>query len=152
MKFLGGSKGPEKEEASNYEKYKELGRKGVTEFLTSDVAANPITGPGAIMAFKEGQAEAEKLRASATQPVYDMMGNVVGVESARNMEMVNRTSSMATTSNTPSAPVVVNNVTNNNGGGSGSAAPRVSGAVSTAPVASHLDRALYGNGYGAGTP
>lgn len=152
MKFVGGGKTQEKEEASNYEKYKELGRKGVTEFLTSDVAANPITGPGAIMAFKEGQAEAENMRAAQTQPVYDMMGNVVGVESARSMEMVGRTAAMATESGAPSAPIVVNNVTNNNGGGGGNPAPRVSGAVSTAPVASHLDRALYGDYYGAGVP
>jgi hypothetical protein len=47
-------------------------------------------------------------------------------------------------------PVIINNNVSNSGGGS-SATPRVSGAVSTAPVGSHLDRSLYGD-YGAGYP
>jgi hypothetical protein len=49
--------------------------------------------------------------------------------------------------------VIVNNNTNVNSSGGGSdqnPIPRSSGAVSTAPQSSHIDRALYGNAYGAG--
>jgi hypothetical protein len=54
-----------------------------------------------------------------------------------------------------SSPVVIMNTTNVSGGGGGgngpqNPIPRSSGAVSTAPQQSHIDRALYGNAYGAG--
>jgi len=51
-------------------------------------------------------------------------------------------------------PVIVNNI--NGGGGSASPPPsapaRSSGAVSTAPVQSQIDRVIYGDMYGAGVP
>lgn len=49
-----------------------------------------------------------------------------------------------------SAPVIVNNVPSVTAVQTPSAGPRTSGAASTAPVASHIDRALYGNALGAG--
>jgi len=139
MKFIGGSKGPEKEaeapSPSNYEKYKEMGRKNVTEFMSSDIAAHPIYGPGAIAAFKEGQAEA----------------GITPVENPRAMGVVTSSNKNALEASITSAPpVIVNNVTNNTTAPSGSASPRVSGAVSTAPAPSHLDRTLYGTVYGGG--
>lgn len=49
-------------------------------------------------------------------------------------------------------PIVVNNVNNNpsGGGGNGQTSHRLMGSPRTAPNQSHIDRALYGNGYGAG--
>lgn len=56
-------------------------------------------------------------------------------------------------SNMTAPPIVVNNTNMNMPGqAQGQAAPsaRSSGAAPTAPVQSHIDRALYGNGFGAG--
>jgi hypothetical protein len=52
------------------------------------------------------------------------------------------------------APVIINNNNNTTGGGSSAPPPppRSSGAVSTSPPPSHIDRALYGDLYGAGIP
>ena len=94
------------------------------------------------------------------QPVYDMEGNqispgtVAPVESPRAMNAVTGTNNAAVASaaGTSTQPIIVNNVTNNSSTSGGGSAPRISGAVSTAPVPSHVDRALYGSGYGAGVP
>ena len=55
---------------------------------------------------------------------------------------------------TTNAPVILNNTNMNVQGQGGnnqqSPSPRTSGAAPTAPVASHIDRALYGNAFGAG--
>jgi hypothetical protein len=50
------------------------------------------------------------------------------------------------------APIVINNNSSNSQPPVPPRVPRVSGAVSTAPAPSLLDRTLYGNGYGAGVP
>jgi hypothetical protein len=49
-------------------------------------------------------------------------------------------------------PVIINNSTNTNSGGGANqnSPPRTSGAVQTSPQSSHIDRALYGDYYGAG--
>ena len=59
---------------------------------------------------------------------------------------------MATETNTRNnKPIVINNTSpSNQGSQSSMAAPRTSGAASTAPVLSHVDRAIYGNAYGDG--
>lgn len=49
-------------------------------------------------------------------------------------------------------PVVINNVPSMAQPQNAMAAPRTSGAASTAPAESHIDRAMYGSGYGAGVP
>lgn len=140
MKFIGGGKEPEKQaeatapSGSNYEKYRELGRKNVTEFLSSDVAADPIHGKGAIMAFKEGQAQA----------------GITPMENPTAMGVVAGTNKNALEASISSAPVIINN---NNVGSVPSApppTPRTSGAVSTAPAPSLLDLTLYGRSYGGG--
>lgn len=58
-------------------------------------------------------------------------------------------------SSTSAPPVVINNTNMNaqsgsSGGGGQATAARSSGAAPTAPVESHIDRALYGNAFGAG--
>jgi hypothetical protein len=49
-------------------------------------------------------------------------------------------------------PIIINNSTNTNSGGGANqnSPPRTSGAVQTSPQSSHIDRALYGNYFGAG--
>lgn len=64
---------------------------------------------------------------------------------------------MALSNNTTPPPVIINNnnVTSTSGGGSGGKGPassRSSGTPSTTPKQSHIDRALYGDLYGAGVP
>lgn len=63
---------------------------------------------------------------------------------------------MALSGSAPPAPIIVNNNNINNssggGGGKGSAPTRSSGRPSTSPEQSHIDRALYGDLYGAGVP
>jgi len=64
---------------------------------------------------------------------------------------------MALNTNAPAPPMIVNNnnITNSasaGGGGGGGAPGRTSGPAPTAPVQSHIDRALYGDLYGAGIP
>lgn len=62
---------------------------------------------------------------------------------------------MAVNGNAPSSPTIINNnnVTNVGGGGKGGGAPgRSGGAPTTSPNQSHIDRALYGELYGAGVP
>lgn len=74
--------------------------------------------------------------------------------SGRDQVFNQQSARMATNQSSP--VVVVNNNTNVSGGGGGNGPqnpiPRSSGAVSTAPQASHIDRALYGNAYGTGVP
>ena len=64
---------------------------------------------------------------------------------------------MALNTNAPAPPMIVNNnnITNSasaGGGGGGGAPGRTSGPAPTVPVQSHIDRALYGDLYGAGIP
>ena len=64
---------------------------------------------------------------------------------------------MALSNGTTPPPVIINNnnVTSTGGGGSGGkgvAPSRTSGTPSTSPKQSHIDRALYGDLYGAGVP
>lgn len=71
--------------------------------------------------------------------------------SGREQAFNQQSSRMAVEQSAPPAPVIINNSTNNVGGGQSQPA-RVSGGVQTAPQSSHIDRALYGNYYGAGVP
>lgn len=64
---------------------------------------------------------------------------------------------MALLNNTTPPPVIINNnnVASSGGGGSGGRGPapsRSGGVPSTSPKQSHIDRALYGDLYGAGVP
>lgn len=57
-------------------------------------------------------------------------------------------------SQSSATPTIVNNINNNmsQGGGGSKTENRTSGAAPTAPVQSHMDRALYGSTFGAGVP
>jgi hypothetical protein len=71
--------------------------------------------------------------------------------SGKEQEFNQQSAKMAVEKSAPPAPVIINNTNNNTSSGQ-SQTPRVSGAVQTAPQDSHIDRALYGNFYGAGVP
>jgi len=88
---------------------------------------------------------------NSTTPAIAAQNNVTPTLSGRSMAFNEQSSRMATEKS--GSPVVVVNNTSVNSSGGGSAqnsVPRSSGAVSTAPQSSHIDRALYGNYYGAG--
>ena len=87
-----------------------------------------------------------------TTPAITPQNNITPTLSGRSMAFNQQSSRMAT-EQSGSPVVIVNNNTNVNSTGGGSdqnPIPRSSGAVSTAPQSSHIDRALYGNAYGAG--
>lgn len=87
-----------------------------------------------------------------TIPAITPQNNITPTLSGRSMAFNQQSSRMAT-EQSGSPVVIVNNNTNVNSTGGGSdqnPIPRSSGAVSTAPQSSHIDRALYGNAYGAG--
>lgn len=87
-----------------------------------------------------------------TTPAITPQNNITPILSGRSMAFNQQSSRMAT-EQSGSPVVIVNNNTNVNSTGGGSdqnPIPRSSGAVSTAPQSSHIDRALYGNAYGAG--
>jgi len=87
-----------------------------------------------------------------TTPTITPQNNVTPTLSGRSMAFNQQSSRMAT-EQSGSPVVIVNNNTSVNSNGSGSdqnPLPRSSGSVSTAPQSSHIDRALYGNAYGAG--
>jgi hypothetical protein len=98
--------------------------------------------------------QAENSVAPTSNITADMSGiNVTPNSSA--IPFSQQSNQIALQNATPSqAPVIINNNnTNNTGGGSSSPPPpRRSGAVSTSPQSSHIDRALYGDLYGAGIP
>jgi hypothetical protein len=86
-----------------------------------------------------------------TQPLASNNTNVSAAPSGREQQFNQQSAQMAVAQTTPPPPVIINNSTNTNtsGGGQGQGA-RTSGAVQTAPQSSHIDRALYGDYYGAG--
>jgi phage-related protein len=72
--------------------------------------------------------------------------------SDRNQQFNQQSAQMVASQSAPPPPVIINNSTNTNTGGGGGQGARTSGAVHTAPQSSHIDRALYGDFYGAGVP
>ena len=106
---------------------------------------------------------------STAIPEFDAVGNFIGTvpdeqpnanlnptPNASSVPFTQQSNQMAMQSAAPQqTPVVINNTNNNMSGGNAAAPqqpPRTSGAVMTAPVSSHIDRALYGDLYGAGIP
>jgi hypothetical protein len=82
--------------------------------------------------------------------IQDNMVNAA--PSGREQVFNQQSAKMAVEQAAPFAPVIINNTNNSGGGGGQAQTARVSGAVQTAPQSSHIDRALYGNYYGAGVP
>ena len=84
-----------------------------------------------------------------TQP---LASNVNAAPSEREQQFNQQSAQMAVAQASPPPPVIINNSTNTNTGGGGGQGQgsRTSGAVQTAPQSSHIDRALYGDFYGAG--
>ena len=95
---------------------------------------------------------------NSVAPSGDITANQNGINVIPNGSSVpftQQSNQMAIQSAAPSqAPVIINNNNNTTGGGSSPPPPpaRSSGAVSTSPPPSHIDRALYGDLYGAGIP
>ena len=88
---------------------------------------------------------------NSTPNLANNNNNVTPTLAGRSMAFNEQSSRMAAEQS--GSPVVVVNNTSVNSSGGGSAQnplPRTSGSVSTAPQSSHIDRALYGNYYGAG--
>ena len=103
--------------------------------------------------FGSSTPSAEQNNATTAMPAMTAQNNVAPSLSGRDQVFNQQSSRMATQS---SSPVVIVNNTNNSGSSGAyspqSGSPRSSGAVSTAPQDSHIDRALYGNAYGTGVP
>jgi hypothetical protein len=116
--------------------------------------------------IKRDQDAENERRLRGEETTYDAMGNITSVgtpppdvntvPSTSGMEMAARSNQQAATAATQQ-PIVVPVPTG--GGGSAAREPgpapspsRTSGAVATAPQQSHIDRALYGDLYGAGVP
>ena len=95
---------------------------------------------------------------NSVAPSGDIIANQNGINVIPNgtaVPFTQQSNQMAIQSAAPSqAPVIINNNNNTTGGGSSPPPPpaRSSGAVSTSPPPSHIDRALYGDLYGAGIP
>jgi hypothetical protein len=91
-----------------------------------------------------------------TYPDEQPNTNLNPTPNASSVPFTQQSNQMAMQSAAPQqTPVVINNTNNNMSGGNAAAPqqpPRTSGAVMTAPVSSHIDRALYGDLYGAGIP
>ncbi|CAB5221355.1 hypothetical protein UFOVP245_134 [uncultured Caudovirales phage] len=80
--------------------------------------------------------------------------NLSGTGSTEALQKANEASRLGMSQNS-AVPTIVNNINNNmtQGGSGGSKTEnRTSGAAPTAPVQSHMDRALYGSTFGAGIP
>ena len=78
--------------------------------------------------------------------------NVVPVQVGRE-QVFNQQSARMSLEQAAPPPVIINNSTNSSfGAAAQNSPPRTSGAVQTAPQSSHIDRALYGDHYGAGVP
>ena len=92
---------------------------------------------------------------NSTAPAMTAQNNNVTPASLSGRDQVFNQQSARMASNQSAPVVIMNNNTNVSGGGGAptpNPIPRSSGAVSTAPQASHIDRALYGNAYGTGVP
>jgi len=115
----------------------------------------PYTGGDVGQAMAEAEriyAKVSKVPAAATsttppvQPVLSQREDVFNAQSSR--QAIEQ-------GTTPTQPVIINNTTTPSAPPSmtgGSTNNRMGGAVSTSPRDSHMDRALYGNYYGAGVP
>lgn len=113
----------------------------------------PLTGGNPYQAM----AEAERIYAkvSGTPTAATSTTPVVQAPLSARENIFNQQSSRQAIEQgtTPSTPVIINNTTSNaTTPGSGTTNTRMGGAVSTSPRDSHIDRALYGNYYGAGVP
>jgi hypothetical protein len=113
----------------------------------------PLTGGNPYQAM----AEAERIYAkvSGTPTAATSTTPVVQAPLSARENVFNQQSSRQAIEQgtTPSTPVIINNTTSNaTTPGSGTTNTRMGGAVSTSPRDSHIDRALYGNYYGAGVP
>ena len=100
--------------------------------------------------FGNGTPTAEQ---NNTTPTMTAQNNNVAPASLSGRDQVFNQQSARMASNQSAPVVIMNNNTNVSGGGGAPAQnpiPRSSGAVSTAPQQSHIDRALYGTAYGAG--
>jgi hypothetical protein len=84
-----------------------------------------------------------------TTPAMTAQNNVASAPSGRD-QVFNQQSARMATSQASSQVVIINNNNNLMSSAPQNPTPRTSGAVSTAPQDSHIDRALYGNSYGAG--
>jgi len=79
--------------------------------------------------------------------------NVSPVPTGREQVFNQQSARMSVDQAAPTAVIINNNNNSPNIGSSGqNSLPRTSGAVQTAPQSSHIDRALYGDTYGAGVP
>jgi hypothetical protein len=88
---------------------------------------------------------------ASTQTASLVPPSEIGAEQSGRDQVFNQQSArMSVVQSQP--PVIINNSTNTNSGGGANqnSPPRTSGAVQTSPQSSHIDRALYGDYYGAG--
>jgi hypothetical protein len=95
----------------------------------------------------------ERIPLTSRNMALAIQDNMVNAAPSGREQVFNQQSAkMAVEQAAPFAPVIINNTNNSGGGGGQAQTARVSGAVQTAPQSSHIDRALYGNYYGAGVP
>ena len=87
-----------------------------------------------------------------SNPNLANQNNVTPTLAGRSMAFVEQSARSATEQSSPVVIINNNNVNATGGGSAQNSIPRSSGAVSTAPQSSHIDRALYGNQYGTGVP
>jgi len=100
--------------------------------------------------------QAESSVAPSSNITADINGiSVTPTPNASSIPFNQQSAQLALNKNTTTPPPVIinnNNTTMGGGGGGSNNPPRSSGAVSTSPNQSHVDRVLYGDLYGAGVP
>ena len=154
--------------SDTYEIYKggqkiEMGKKDY--FAVQDLVAAGNIKQAADMVDQIQAANARKA-ANQGSVEFDAAGNPVSAMTPQNVNFAGVPNATPPTFNQQSAQMAVSNgaaasaapvVVVNNSSGIGQQAapaasppPRTSGAVSTAPASSHIDRALYGDTFGAG--
>ena len=124
---------------------------GSSSTPTPTPTAPPVTQPRTALT-PQSMSKVIQDREDALNATAPSSPNVSPVPTGREQVFNQQSARMSVDQAAPTAVVINNNNNTPNTGSGQNSIPRTSGAVQTAPQSSHIDRALYGDTYGAGVP